>query len=448
MNIILTDKCSNNCPYCFAKEKLEADTKLNQMPLENYSKILAFLKKSRCRMVKLLGGEPMLHSQIGEIIKMAVEDDAFDNVVLFTGGIFDRSLVPLLLHEKINVVLNTNAPSDYKDGKWEIFMKNLDYMVSSGVEIALGYNIYKKDFDYDFILELLDYFKIDHLRWTVAVPMFSYDNSHISLDDYSNMGRRITEFLLKFGERRVHSNLDCFVPLCTFSDSDYGKLIKRFPGMAKGGICKPAIDVGPDLSVWRCFAISRYENVRLEDYPDLNSLVNFFISSFDHYKWHIWPKKCENCEYRKSRICQSSCLSFKADEIEKFLKKERSAEPIAEEAKKLFSLNKYSEASSEYSKALSIAPYSIKLKADASLCFIKDGKFSPAEELLSDIEKEYPNYPPVHIYRGFMCEQMKDYDKSLRFYRKALRLCPGEDNLRDMIKSVKTAMVLDKMKFF
>ncbi|RQW91338.1 MAG: radical SAM protein, partial [Geobacter sp.] len=90
MNILLTDKCSNDCPYCFAKEKLEADSRLNQMPLENYVKVLEFLKRSKSRYVKLLGGEPMLHSEIEKIIHMAVSDDWFDAVTVFTGGIFDH----------------------------------------------------------------------------------------------------------------------------------------------------------------------------------------------------------------------------------------------------------------------------------------------------------------------------------------------------------------------
>ena len=92
MNILLTDKCSNDCPYCFAKEKLEEDTKLNQMPFENYEKILAFLKKSKSGYVKLLGGEPMLHTEISKIIKRASGDPDFNKISVFTGGFLRGSL--------------------------------------------------------------------------------------------------------------------------------------------------------------------------------------------------------------------------------------------------------------------------------------------------------------------------------------------------------------------
>ncbi len=443
MNILLTDKCSNNCPYCFAKEKLEADTALNQMPLENYVKCLDFLKKSRSGYVKLLGGEPMLHSEISQIIKMTVSNDDVDRISVFTGGIFDRSLVHLLTHEKINVILNTNHPDDYKENKWEVFMRNLDYMVSLGVDVTPGYNIYKVDFDYEFMLELLDYYKIKNLRWTVAVPMGSYENLHVPLDDYRKMGKKITEFLLKFADMGVQSRLDCFVPLCTFSDSDYGKLVKIFPQMAKGGYCKPAIDVGPDLTVWRCFAVSSYENVTLEDFPDLKTLSDYFISTFDHYKWHVYPPRCDGCKYRIARICQGSCLAFKVKEISNFIQDGKKVLPLLEKGRKLFEEGDFSGALRQYEEALKVAPYSLETRAEAALLYIKTGRFEDAEKMLSEIEREYPAYPSIHVYRALICEEKKDFRNALKNYRKALRLCPKDEKLRERIEKVKTMEILN-----
>jgi len=440
MNILLTDKCSNTCPYCFAKQKLEEDSKLNQMPLENYKKVLDFLRISKSRLVKLLGGEPMLHSQIAEFINIVSGDDDFDAIVVFSGGIFDRSLAYLLANEKINVVLNTNHPSDYKDGKWDIFIKNLDYMISLGVDITLGYNVYKTDFEYEFILDLLDYYKIKNLRWTIAVPMHSYQNLHVPFEDYQKMGNRLTEFLLRFADMGVQSRLDCFVPLCTFRDSDYGKLIKTFPHMAKGGLCNPAIDVGPDLTVWRCFAISSYGNVKLEDFPNLRELTNFFKSSFDHYKWHIWPEKCEKCKYRLSRICQSSCLSFKVREIKNFLEDEKRANSILEKAREL--ADDIPSALLKYKEALLIAPHSLTIKAESALFYIKTGDFITAEKLLLEIEQEYPDYPALYVYRGLICEKKKNYKGAIRNYRRALRLYPKDEELKERIKRNRSLDIL------
>lgn len=447
MNILLTDKCSNNCPYCFAQEKLEADSKLNQMPLDNYRKVLDFLKKSRNRTVKLLGGEPMLHSQISEIIKMTAEDDDFDNIIIFTGGIFDRNLVHLLTNEKISVVLNTNHPDDYKENKWEIYMGNLDYMISLGIHVTPGYNIYREDFDYEFILDLLEHYKLKNLRWTVAVPMGSYGNAHVSLDNYRRMGKRLTEFLLRVSDLGVRASLDCFVPLCTFSDSDYGKLIKFFPQMAKGGFCSPAIDVGPDLTVWRCFAVSSYENVSLEKFPDLKSLRNYFLSTFDHYKWHIYPKRCEKCKYKTARICHASCLSFKAGEIDEFVRQEREAKVIVKEAEELFASGKFEEAIIKYEKALSQAPYSLEIRAGAALCYINAGQIVPAAKLLDEIEAEYPEYPALHVYRSFMYEAVKDYTKAIASLRKALQICPKDEKLKERIDRLRSAQIMSMSLF-
>ncbi|GEM_PF-1374866 len=442
MNILLTDKCSNDCPYCFAKEKLEADSRLNQMPLANFHTVLEFLRKSKVRHVKLLGGEPMLHSDISRIIATAASDENFDSITVFTGGIFDQSLVDLLIHEKINVVINSNHPDDYKGNKWDIFMRNLYRLVSLGADVTIGYNIYRPDFDYGFILELLEYYRIKNLRWTIAVPMGSYGNRHVPLDGYKKMGERITEFLLTFADLGVQSRLDCFLPLCTFSDGDYGKLIKIFPSMAKGGLCRPAIDVGPDLSVWRCFSVSNYQNALLSDFPDLRALSSFFMSTFDHYKWHVYPEKCEECRYRAARICQSSCLSFKAGEIEKFIKCEKEAQPTLNEAGEMLTTGRLREATEKYEEALKMAPYSLHIRAESAVCFIRTGQLERAEKLLDEIEKEYPDYPAQLVYRGVLHQERGELDKAIVSYRRALRLCPGDEELRERIRRLRTSQMI------
>ncbi|MHC9538056.1 MAG: radical SAM protein [Vulcanimicrobiota bacterium] len=434
MNILLTDKCSNDCPYCFAREKLEADLRLNQMPLSNFQTVLEFLRRSRSRHVKLLGGEPMLHSEIRKILEISVSDKDFDNITVFTGGIFDRSLADLLVHEKINIVINSNHPDDYKGNKWDLFMTNLNRLVTEGADVTIGYNIYRPDFDYGFILDLLECYRIKNLRWTIAVPMGSYGNRHVPLEGYQEMGRRITGMLLAIADMGVQSRLDCFLPLCTFSDSDYGRLIKIFPGMARGGLCRPAIDVGPDLSVWRCFSVSQYENVVLSDFADLNALTGYFMSTFDHYKWHVYPEKCRECSYRAARICQSSCLSFKAGEIERFLSLEKEAQPAFKEAGELFIAGKYLEASARYQEALDIAPYSLHIRAESAICLIRTGCLAKAEKLLDEIEKEYPEYPAQFVYRAVLHEARGELDKAVAAYRRARKLCPGDEELRERIR--------------
>ena len=322
-------------------------------------------------------------------------------------------------------------------------MRNLDYMMSLGVNVTLGYNIYRLDFDYEFMLELLDYYKIKNLRWTVAVPMGTYDSSHVPLEDYPKMGKRITEFLLRFADMGVQSRLDCFVPLCTFSDSDYGKLIKMFPHMAKGGYCKPAIDIGPDLTVWRCFAISAYENVSLESFPDMKSLQEFFMSTFDHYKWHVYSDKCKSCKYRIAKVCQGSCLAFKVKEINNFIMDEKKAGPVLEEGKKLLCRNNLAGALPKYEEALKTAPHSIPVRAESALFYIRTGKFEKAEELLKTIEEEYPGYSPIYIYRAIIHEEKKEFKKAIKNYREALRLSPKDENLKKRLEKLKTLEILN-----
>ena len=55
-NLILTDSCKRNCPYCFAK-----DSDVGEFTLDNFMKAVEFIKTGP-PVVNLLGGEPTEHN--------------------------------------------------------------------------------------------------------------------------------------------------------------------------------------------------------------------------------------------------------------------------------------------------------------------------------------------------------------------------------------------------
>lgn len=65
-NIFLTRKCNLKCPYCFADEFV--NQKNQDVTLENFKKILNFIKVDKTSKVGLIGGEPTLHPKFNEIL--------------------------------------------------------------------------------------------------------------------------------------------------------------------------------------------------------------------------------------------------------------------------------------------------------------------------------------------------------------------------------------------
>lgn len=88
-NVLLTETCVRNCPYCFAKQYMsEADVK-DALTWDNLIYIADFLQSSNVNHISLLGGEPLLHSEISEFCKYLSHRGFI--VTIFTSGIMPDS---------------------------------------------------------------------------------------------------------------------------------------------------------------------------------------------------------------------------------------------------------------------------------------------------------------------------------------------------------------------
>lgn len=128
MNILLTDHCNLQCPYCFATNKLVADKKnLSHMSLKNLKIALDFCKKSGERRIGVLGGEPTLHPYFGKMIKMIVNSGL--DFTLFTNGIVsnkkDIELLRALDPKNAKITLNVNERDFYSDKENKLLVQFL-----------------------------------------------------------------------------------------------------------------------------------------------------------------------------------------------------------------------------------------------------------------------------------------------------------------------------------
>jgi organic radical activating enzyme len=77
-NLILTDKCQRNCPYCFAKE-----SKTGEFGFEEFKKAVEFIKTGP-PVVYLLGGEPTEHPMFTTFVEHLLNEKCLTRV--FTNG--------------------------------------------------------------------------------------------------------------------------------------------------------------------------------------------------------------------------------------------------------------------------------------------------------------------------------------------------------------------------
>lgn len=309
-NILLTNYCNRSCPYCFAKEKVGRKRKTYEhkkinISFENLEYVIKFLKLSGHQTFSILGGEPTLHPQFNQIIDRVLENNFI--VRVFTNGLMSRQKQKYIFRQNIDIILNineTNETSDYHLKKLEVLYENL------GPNIYPGFNIYKENFDFSFIFDLIDqYHMAREIRLGISQPILNLDNRFILPEQYRNIGRKLACMAEEASKRDIRLNFDCGFVLCMFSKTDLGKLL--YSNAHVQFACGPTIDIDPELRVWYCFPLSSILNKNLKEFRDLKGLVKYY-EQIKMTSSHVGMfTKCRSCNFLKRNQCPGGCISHK-----------------------------------------------------------------------------------------------------------------------------------------
>jgi radical SAM protein with 4Fe4S-binding SPASM domain len=309
-NILLTNYCNRSCPYCFAKEKVGKPGKYNDcgklnITLENVDYIIKFLKRSKHPFFSILGGEPTLHPQFTQIVDRALENDFI--IRLFSNGLMSREKRKYLFRHNIDMILNINEPNETSvshQKKLEDLYDNL------GPNIHPGFNIYRENFDFSFIFELIERYHMPReIRLGISEPIVSQANKFIAPEQYRKIGKKLVILAEEASRRNIKLNFDCGFVLCMFSKADIGKLV--YSNVDLQFVCGPTIDIDPELNVWHCFPLSTIKNKKLKDFKDLKALVDYYEQIKIKYAQVGMFTRCESCIFLKRQQCTGGCISHK-----------------------------------------------------------------------------------------------------------------------------------------
>lgn len=74
--------------------------------------------------------------------------------------------------------------------------------------------------------------------------------------------------------------------------------------------CEPVIDIGPDLTVWCCFCLSKMWNRHLDEFQNLEEIRTYYRRAMALYQSRLYPMdECSECRYREIWNCQGGCLT-------------------------------------------------------------------------------------------------------------------------------------------
>ncbi|MDD5655981.1 MAG: radical SAM protein [Elusimicrobia bacterium] len=311
MNILLTQKCVRACPYCFAKKHMSASAPEDVLPWEDMVYLADFAEEAGQRHISLLGGEPTLHPDFADML-LYLRERGF-SVTVFTSGIMsDQKLSSLLAsspewRDGVRFICNLNDPTESTDGETRRVER---FLAELGPNTKPGFNIHHADFDLTFLCRLVDRYKlIPRLRLGLAHPAAGVEASIPGMAQMRHVAGRLIEQLPALDNSGIEVALDCGFPLCIFTDSQLGRLLKSSDGTLKFN-CGPAIDVGPDMRVWACFPLSAMEKRSIYEFDNMNALVGHFDKMHEKIRASAGGvfERCLKCPHL-GQLCDGGCLA-------------------------------------------------------------------------------------------------------------------------------------------
>lgn len=311
-NVLLTERCVRSCPYCFAKEHMDASA-FTEMSWDNLIYIADFLEISNERKVSLLGGEPTIHPLFVDFTTYLIERNFHVNV--FTSGILSnemlnecRQFLSGISPGKLSFTCNMNHPDISSSGELRMIDR---FLYDFGRWTSLGFNIYKPDFDIEFIIENINRYNLSrYVRIGLAHPIPGAKNQYITMNELKEMASKFASYFDLFERFGITPGFDCGIPMCVFSDEELGKLFKLNRGNLNFS-CGPAIDIGPDMMVWSCFPLARTNKRSLFDFNSLQEVGDYYRDLHSKIRTEIGGvfEECDSCNHRFNEVCMGGCVA-------------------------------------------------------------------------------------------------------------------------------------------
>lgn len=309
-NVLLTTGCNLRCEYCFAQEKMRGKSK--HMSMQDVRKVIAFLKQSDYPIFRAMGGEPTLHPRFQDIIRLALQEgmrvDLLSNATWHAGC---NDLFARILPNRLLFLLNIDHPDIYHSRLWTRIERNLAALAGRK-GVTFSFNIFEKQPRYKYVLDLAARYGIRMVRLSFSLPVLGVQNTYLEIEEYRDLAPFIMEFIRQAEAKDVGVRLDNAVPLCIFTYEQAGELLlKGVLDLKRNARCEPIVDIGPDLTVWCCFCLSKLSNRHLGEFQTLQAAQDYYQRVLNQYQGQIYPMdECCECQYQELWACQGGCITY------------------------------------------------------------------------------------------------------------------------------------------
>lgn len=318
MNISITNLCNRRCQYCFQKnwylsDKATFDKSVIEMSVSEYDSILTWADSLSG--VKLMGGEPLLHSQIGDFIDVTANHNK--TCCLITNLSVDCNKLQFVTNNKhYSCVKALLINSDYPTNQRELFLTNFQYVCGLDQEISVSSTLLP---DERLIMqaamrirELASIYKATHPDTPFRVRLSPYcpnPNEKFIPFDYSLV---LADFLNTiWAEGSFPVGFDCTVldseinPQATDAYRSGGITIRKEPCFNRA-----PFDLLVDGSIIWCSSCNYIKLKSWRDYDCFETAKNTLIQKhLDYYNKHCTKKEEHKINFCMAKELKNEVLS-------------------------------------------------------------------------------------------------------------------------------------------
>lgn len=202
-NLFITGKCNAKCAYCYVDINKNPERKFC---FDEWTSIIDTLYKKGTRMISLVGGEPLLHPDIGRLVAYIVEKNIFLNLTT-NGFLLGEHLDTVKQATEVSISLDGGiVPHNKNRGKmsFERAAKGIDLAVENGVKVRLCAVVTRYNFDQiDF---LIDYAEQRNLFISFTPLIDPPDSRKKAADDMRLSDQKIREFFSRLKEAKKRTS--------------------------------------------------------------------------------------------------------------------------------------------------------------------------------------------------------------------------------------------------
>jgi organic radical activating enzyme len=307
LNVALTYRCDMGCFYCNTRG-LDGSFK-GEISEDNFSKLLAWMKKQGMRKIMFVGGEPTQHTRLESILELCRKNKI--DIYMASNCAYPRDINYIIAkHVK---VLFVNCSTEYASTQGLDLLNKLKFLRKYGVKLILRVNM--STANKNEIGQVRGMAR--ELKARIRVAIINSPVLTGGLLDKEKI-RKLTFFTEEFARQCLKESIYIYLarplPRCFFDDKKWQELRRLilaksrcFVGYRGNYACRAVVN--PDLSVFGCFKnLKKADNIL--GFSSLYQLSEFYKANTNTGAEHCALDKHNNCRYLVDRKCSGACFDY------------------------------------------------------------------------------------------------------------------------------------------